>query len=211
MTGAVALSAEDRRRLAEVLAERQRWGMLGGDTVNGHIDHALGFVPRLRALRPSSARTTIADLGSGAGVPGLVLAVALPETAWVLIERREKRADALVLAARALAIEERVTVLAGSAERVAHDSRYRSACEAVVARSFGSPAAAAEASAGLLVLGGRLLVSEPPGLDPERWPVGPLVSLGFGRPTWYDGVVELVLERLPEPSVPRRRLQPPLF
>ena len=42
------------------------------------------------------------DLGSGAGIPGLVLACARPETAMVLVESRKRRVEWLIRAAAAL-------------------------------------------------------------------------------------------------------------
>ncbi len=52
------------------------------------------FVDSLSLLRLDSVRTAsgrVADLGSGAGFPGLVLAVAMPELDFTLVEPREKR------------------------------------------------------------------------------------------------------------------------
>jgi 16S rRNA (guanine527-N7)-methyltransferase len=42
------------------------------------------------------------DLGSGAGIPGLVLSCARPETPMILVESRKRRADWLIRAASAL-------------------------------------------------------------------------------------------------------------
>ncbi|MGL4608195.1 MAG: RsmG family class I SAM-dependent methyltransferase, partial [Trueperaceae bacterium] len=41
---------------------------------------------------------TILDVGSGAGLPGLVLAISLPENPVFLVERRQKRAAFLKIA-----------------------------------------------------------------------------------------------------------------
>jgi len=45
------------------------------------------------------------DIGSGAGIPGLVLACARPEIAVVLVESRKRRIDWLIRAAVALGLE----------------------------------------------------------------------------------------------------------
>ena len=50
----------------------------------------------------------------------------------------------------------------------------------VTARGFGPPAVTAECAAPFLVLGGQLLVSEPPESDPDsRWPAAGLALLGM--------------------------------
>src|SRR4051794_33939220 len=46
----------------------------------------------LRAVPELLAKGSGADIGSGAGLPGIPLAVALPEARWALIERRRNRA-----------------------------------------------------------------------------------------------------------------------
>jgi 16S rRNA (guanine527-N7)-methyltransferase len=50
----------------------------------------------------------------------------------------------------------------------------------VTARSFAGPAATAEIAAGLVRVGGVLVVSDPPEPDPQRWPAEKLAELGFG-------------------------------
>lgn len=47
---------------------------------------------------------TILDVGSGAGLPGLVLAIALPDNPVVLVERRQKRATFLKIAVSQLGL-----------------------------------------------------------------------------------------------------------
>lgn len=90
--------------------------------------------------------------------------------------------------------------------------------DAVTARGFGPPAATAECGAPLLRVGGRMVVSEPPGGSPERWPADGLDQLGLsgGRPVAAAGSAYrlLVQERLCDPRFPRRTGIPakrPLF
>ena len=58
----------------------------------------------------SATGTRLVDLGSGGGLPGLVLADAYPERAITLVDRREKRTDFLRRAVRRLGWEH-VTVM----------------------------------------------------------------------------------------------------
>ena len=58
--------------LLEILIEAQSLGFLGPGDPASHISHALGFADA--ALVGAGAPSRFADLGTGGGVPGLVLA-----------------------------------------------------------------------------------------------------------------------------------------
>jgi 16S rRNA (guanine527-N7)-methyltransferase len=138
--------------------------------VDDHVSHAGGF---LDALVDVSGR--VVDLGSGGGVPGLVVAAARPDLEVVLVDAAAKRCRFLESAVAALGLG--ATVVEGRAEVVGRGP-LRGTAAGVLARSFGSPPVTAECAAPLLHLGGLLIVSEPP--DPaERWPAGPLSELGL--------------------------------
>jgi 16S rRNA (guanine527-N7)-methyltransferase len=158
--------------LTGVLADAARLGTLGVDDVVAVVEHSQAFAAVLRPCR------RLLDLGSGAGVPGLVLAVELPVDV-VLLDASRRRADALQRAVARLALGPRVTVVCRRAEELGRDPAWRGQLDAVVARSFGPPAVVAEAAAPLLRLGGQLVVSEPPELDPGRWSEGGLADLGL--------------------------------
>ena len=118
------------------------------------------------------------DLGSGGGVPGLVLATVWPGSSWTLVEANKRRASFLREAAAQLGCSARVQVVAERAEVVGRDGAHRGAYPLVVARSFGPPAVTAECAAPLLAPGGLLVVSEPPAGDGTRWPAAGLARLG---------------------------------
>jgi len=60
-----------------------------------HILDSLAPLKTLCDLSKSSANFKIADVGSGAGLPGIPLAVCLPHAAFILIERMGRRAGFL--------------------------------------------------------------------------------------------------------------------
>ena len=162
--------------LLAALAVAQSRGAIGPAALGDHVTHALGF---LEACPELEGAEVLLDLGSGGGLPGLVLAARLPEARFWLLDGRVGRAQLLEAAVKELGWSDRVTVVTGRAEVVAHDPELRSSFQAVVARSFGPPAATAECGAGFLAPDGVLVVSGSPGGAPERWPVGPLAELGL--------------------------------
>lgn len=184
-------------------------GFLGPGAVEEHIDHAAGFID---ALADVSGR--VIDLGSGGGVPGLVIAVTRPDLEVVLVEAMEKRCAFLKDAITALVLPN-TRVVHGRAEMLGR-SVLRGSADAVVARSFGLPAVTAECAAPLLRVGGRLVVSEPPGAG-ERWPPDRLALLGLrlGTRSTSSPVVQVLtqVEVCPD-RYPRRDGMPakrPLF
>ena len=78
------------------------------------VEHAAAFVVALEAVTG-----TVVDLGSGGGVPGLVIATARPDLRLVLVDRRVGRTDHLVRLVRRLGLDDRVTVLTADAEDLA--------------------------------------------------------------------------------------------
>jgi len=133
------------------------------------------------------------DLGSGGGLPGLVLAWRWGDRPAVLLDANLRRSNALERAVAGMDWSDRVAVLRGRAEEVGRQARWRASQPAVVARSFGPPAVVAECASPLLSPGGLLVVSEPPtGLiggdavvgHPERWPEEALAQLGL-RPARF--------------------------
>ena len=151
----------------------QERGLVGPGPIDSHIDRALDLV----GATPVPTGMAL-DLGSGAGLPGLPLALAWPETVWILLDGSTKRAGFLSEAAVQLGLSDRVTVVAARAEDAGH-GRLRGRCNLVVARSFGPPAVTAECGSPLLEPGGRLIVTEPPGGLPKRWDPDGLAILGL--------------------------------
>jgi 16S rRNA (guanine527-N7)-methyltransferase len=183
--------------LADVLDEARSAGFLGPGPVDAQIRHAEGFAAVARRLldpdagpasegpgeRPAAVRAQVLDLGSGGGLPGLVVAESWPEASVVLLEAQGRRAAFLGRAVEGLGLGDRVAVRQARAEDFGRDPAGRSRFDVVTARSFGPPAVVAECAAPLLRTGGWLVVSEPPDQsDAEavlRWPAEPLARLGL--------------------------------
>jgi 16S rRNA (guanine527-N7)-methyltransferase len=113
--GTLLLTHNQRANLVGPLDERRAADELLADS--------LELLPLLHAL-PALPAAAI-DIGTGAGIPGIPLAIATPSVAWLLVEPREKRMLFLQHAKRALALDN-VTLLRDrldtppSAELVGH-------------------------------------------------------------------------------------------
>jgi 16S rRNA (guanine527-N7)-methyltransferase len=164
-----------------ILRRSGAMGFLGGMAIDDQVLHALGFQAAVEEVlgRPP---TSVLDLGTGGGLPGLVLAAVWPTTQVVLFDASERRTDFLHQEVEQWGQSDQVSVTRGRAEESARSPELAAAMEVVAARSFGTPAVTAECSAPLLEVGGILAVSEPPDVDgPERWPQAGLAILGLDR------------------------------
>jgi 16S rRNA (guanine527-N7)-methyltransferase len=172
--------------VGETLSRSSELGFLGGMPVEDQVDHALGFVAIAESYLGRSL-SAVVDLGSGGGIPGVVLSSCWPQGRIVLLDSSERRTDFLLsemttwdrggsAGVRLGAVE----VVRSRAEDFGRMPETRGQFDLVTARSFGPPAVTAECGAPLLALGGVLIVSEPPEpTDGVRWPSDGLDLLGL--------------------------------
>ena len=116
-----------------------------------HIDDSLRLLPLLEELPPGPC----IDVGSGAGLPGIPLAIA-GDRAWRLLEPRRRRAAFLEEAVRALDLP--CEVLALTAQEAAAEKGLASAHPCAVARALAPPTRAFELLGPLVAPGGRAVV-----------------------------------------------------
>ena len=144
----------------ELLLERAiPMGMVGPEDAPRIAERHIGDSLRAAPLLAQAER--VIDLGSGAGLPGVPLAIVRPGTRFVLAERRRSRAAFLEVVADRLHLAN-VEVFAGLAEDVTGPF------DVCLARAFASAARAWEVARELLVDEGRLLYWAGAGFDPER-------------------------------------------
>jgi 16S rRNA (guanine527-N7)-methyltransferase len=190
------MAGPDLTVLAEVFAAARRHGFLGPRPVAEQIDHATAFAAVLVAAGIGPA--AFLDLGSGGGLPGLVLAATWPDQPGTLLDSSQRRTAFLRRTVVALGWASRVAVVEGRAEALARDPGLRAAFHLVVARSFAAPAVTAEIGGAFLDLGGHLAVSEPStsadrgvsvarGVSGARWPAEGLAGLGLAPAEMRQG------------------------
>ncbi len=203
---AILLTEAARENLLMVFEAAKEEGALGPSPVDEHLKHALAWAEIL----PEPKR--FVDLGSGGGVPGLILAMLFPDSEAVLIDARRRRSANLEISVHTLGLTERVSVLCARAEEAGRDPELRGGFDLVVARSFGSPAITAECAAPFLAVGGSLSVSEPPSASDDRWQLDGLKSLGLAKPELHRigeaGFMVSPLEALCPEQFPRRNGMP---
>jgi 16S rRNA (guanine527-N7)-methyltransferase len=169
--------------LHQLLNEARAAGFLGPGPIEPQLVHAQGFAAIARRLA-GDGPATLVDLGSGGGLPGLVVAGGWPDASVALLEANGRRAAFLRRAVDRLGLAGRVTVLEDRAEVCGRQEGLRAGFDGAMARSFGRPAVVAECAAPLLRVGGWLVVSEPPRTRPEpdeesRWPAAELIQFGL--------------------------------
>ncbi len=198
------------RSLIEALGQARTWGFLGDGPLDVQVAHAEGFAD---AADGTVLPGPWMDLGSGGGIPGLVLAHRWPDRDAVLLDSSERRTRFLAQVVDEQGWGSRVRVVTDRAEVAGRSEDLRGAFSLVVARSFGSPPVTVECAAPFLRQGGILIVSEPPvssSVDDgagARWPEKGLASVGLERLSVWHGAFgyQLMRQETPCPDrFPRR-------
>lgn len=108
-----------------------------GLAVERHLIDALQVWSSLQQAlrtRQSDQPAQILDVGSGTGVPGIPLAIALPETRWTLVERVARKAAFLRQAVARLGLAGRVEVQQADVRDLTHPVGY----EIILSRAFAA-------------------------------------------------------------------------
>lgn len=133
------LSAESVEKLEAYLALLTKWNRVYNltairapdDMVTHHLLDSLAVLPIIEKSVPAGRKYSLADIGSGAGLPGLVLALARPEWAITSVEAVEKKA----------AFQRQVTIelgLANASIRCGRVEALEEKFDAVISRAFAS-------------------------------------------------------------------------
>jgi 16S rRNA (guanine527-N7)-methyltransferase len=141
-------------------------GLIGPDEArrlwSRHILNCALLAPEIPSAGVSGGRTSVADVGSGAGLPGLILAMIRPDIDVTLIEPLERRTRWLDEQVAALALPN-VTVFTGRAEGFAP----RRAFDVVTARAVKDLKGLIPLLTPLVVSGGQLALLKGQRLENE--------------------------------------------
>jgi len=131
-------------------------GLLGPREISRLWDrHILSSAVLVRALGDVPGEPLVADVGSGAGLPGIPMALADPRLRMVLLEPVERRAAFLAALVDDLGLHDRVTVEPVRAEQT---PRLRGTFDAVTARAVAPLPRLLGWVAPLMRSGGRLVL-----------------------------------------------------
>ena len=148
------------RKYVDILASRGvDWGLIGPREIGRLWErHILNSIA-LESLIPEGCR--VADVGSGAGLPGIPLAILRPDLEMILIEPMLRRSNFLTEAIDELGLDDRVSVVRGRAE----DADLH--VDVVVSRAVAKLATLINWTADLIVDSGSLLALKGQSADDE--------------------------------------------
>lgn len=180
----LAVSSEQQRQLLEYLLQLHKWNKsynLSGlhnirEMLQLHVIDSLTLVPYIDATR-------VADIGTGAGLPGMVLAIIRPDVHFTLIDSNSKKIRFLFQTAAMLGLNNVETV-----HSRADDHVMEPMADIITSRAFSSLAQFITCSEHLLAPGGKWLAMKGQYPQEEIEGLPPGVQLKECKPLHVPGV-----------------------
>jgi 16S rRNA (guanine527-N7)-methyltransferase len=200
----MGISVNDSK-LAELARLIAAWPGLVSAPADELIDDCLVLVPYLSDV------STVVDVGSGGGLPGLPLRILVPRLEVTLVEADGRKAAFLTQTCARLGLSG-VRVVGRRAEDAAHDAGLREAFDVAVARALAPMPVLAELCLPFVRVGGRLLAQKT--RDEDITAAGRAIELLGGGPARAEpgasrarsaGVVVVVEKVGPTPEAYPRR------
>jgi 16S rRNA (guanine527-N7)-methyltransferase len=153
-------------------------------------------------------RGRVIDIGTGGGVPGLVLAIARPDLEFTLSDSAARKTKWVQECIEELALEN-VDVKTGRLEILGREEGMRERFAAVTAKALASLAVLVELAVPLLRVGGNLIAYKGPALPQEIAAAGRALKLlsaevGGTREYTLEGKTYRVLEVVKRAPTPKR-------
>ncbi|KAI3785749.1 hypothetical protein L1987_44874 [Smallanthus sonchifolius] len=141
------------------------------DVMDRHIEDSLAIIPPIQSSYISNCGSSIeklnlVDVGSGAGLPGLILAIACPDWELTLLESLNKRCVFLEHVVSLIGLSN-VKVMRGRAEDVGQNLEFREVFDVAVARAVAEMRILAEYCLPLVRVGGLFVAAK--GHSPENF------------------------------------------
>ncbi len=177
----LSLSDTQHQQLLDYLELLLKWNSVYNLTalrtpeamLDGHLLDSLAVVPLVRELGPAS----LIDVGSGAGLPGIPIAIALAGPRVTLIDAVQKKVAFLNQVKSSLGLS--IDAIHGRIEDLAGQTRFDTA----ISRAFASLSKFAGLAGGIVGQGGRLVAMKANDIDaeieelPPPWRVERVASL----------------------------------
>ena len=143
-----------------------------------HIIDSLTLVPGLIEWPENSK---LVDVGTGGGLPGIPIAIAIPKLKVTLLETTGKKANFCKHAAEVLGLNN-VVVINNCAETIGQNKLYREQFDMAVSRAVGPMRILLEFMLPLVKVGGWMYALKGPALEQELADAGDaLAKLGAGE------------------------------
>lgn len=163
----VELSAPQRDRFERYFALLEDGALTAGVTAvrgwaavrNELFLRSLRLLPALRRRMPADRPLSVIDVGTGGGIPGLVLKLACPDLNLTLLDATRRKTDFVSRAVCRLGLEN-VRVVWGRAETAAHEHGHREAYDVAMARSVARLATLAELTLPFCRVGGVVIAAK---------------------------------------------------
>ncbi|NQW20516.1 MAG: 16S rRNA (guanine(527)-N(7))-methyltransferase RsmG [Chloroflexi bacterium] len=106
------------------------------------------------------------DIGSGAGIPGMVMKIVLPELQMTLLDSIQKRTNFLIEVANELELKG-LEIINGRAEELGHERDHREQYDVVTARAVARLTELAELTIPFANIGGTVILPKSQGVEDE--------------------------------------------
>lgn len=170
------LTAVQQEKMADyyqILVETNRVMNLTGiveaaEVAEKHIADSLRLLPYLREMQKTKADQplTLVDVGTGAGLPGVPLAIACPSLQVLLLESQQKRCNFLKKVIEQILLNN-VEIIRGRAEELGNNEKYREKLDFAVARAVASMPILLEYLAPFVRIGGKIIAMKGSNIEEE--------------------------------------------
>ncbi|MEM9766663.1 MAG: 16S rRNA (guanine(527)-N(7))-methyltransferase RsmG [Cyanobacteria bacterium P01_D01_bin.71] len=173
------MSGNQQMNLTRITEPTEFWEKHLWDSLSG-LAPWLSPAPKPDWL-PQLASTKAIDIGTGAGIPGIPAAIALPAWQVTLLDSTQKKVRFLQDLGAQLALSHQVRAIADRAEFLAHQLSHRELYDVAMLRAVGSAATCAEYALPLLKIGGMAILYRGQWSDEESQQLDAIAAQLGGR------------------------------